>query len=290
MPAIMADALYTSIAQDENADPYLKVLTVPDWEASIANLLPPEELKTLSNDILDSVFGYLNNETDSASISLLPLKRQLAGPQGVEVIKLILNAQPDCTIEQLMQMGLGFFNGELTLCKPPEEMMGLVTPLIESQLQSMVRTIPDEVTMISSEKSRTPDDPRIRLNMIRTIMKLTLVFPVMFLIGITASAVRSLADWLKWWGISLLITGILGLFAALLSAPLIPWMLETMILQGVPNMPIALLDVIGSVTGSLTREILRPVVIQATILAIVGTGMTFIYWIINRNKYPSKAS
>ena len=289
MPAIMADALHTSISQDENADPYLKVLTVADWEASIANLLPPEELKILSEDTLNSIFGYLNNETDSVTVSLLLLKRQLSGPQGAEVVQLILSAQPDCTLEQLMQMGLGFLSGELTICKPPEEMMGLVTPLIESQLQFIVGTIPDQVNLISGEKSKTPDDPRIRLNFIRTITKWTPLFPVMFLIGVTTFAVRNLADWLKWWGIPFIITGILGTFAALISMPLVPWMMEAVILQIGPDMPPVFLGALGNITGSFTREIIRPVFIQAIILVILGAGLIVGKWIINRNGHSSKA-
>ena len=42
-----------------------------------------------------------------------------------------------CTAEQLLQLGLGLLGGDIKLCNPPEELTGLATPLIESQLQVM---------------------------------------------------------------------------------------------------------------------------------------------------------
>ena len=94
MPAILANALQTSIAENANADPYLKPLTVADWEKTISSLLPSAELKTLTDHTLDSIFDYLNGNADSAAISLLPFKTHLAGDSGVEVVKQILRIQP----------------------------------------------------------------------------------------------------------------------------------------------------------------------------------------------------
>ncbi len=151
MPAILAGALQTSIAQNGNTDPFLTTLSPVELEAAITDLLPPEDLKTLSDETLDSVFNYLNKQTDSVSVSLLPIKSRLAGPAGADLVNRIINAQPDCTLEQLLQMGMGFFSGDIALCKPPEEMMGLIAPMIESQLQFVTTAIPDQVVLVSTE-------------------------------------------------------------------------------------------------------------------------------------------
>ena len=70
MPEILASALHTSILQNVNADPYLKALTVENWNATIISLLPPAEIKALTDSTLDSVFNYLNGNTNSVVISL----------------------------------------------------------------------------------------------------------------------------------------------------------------------------------------------------------------------------
>jgi len=284
MPAIMAETIQTSITQDPNSDPFLKVLTRSDWEASIASILPPDELKVISNNALDSVFAYLNNESNSASISLILLKARIAGPQGTETVLRIIAVQPDCTLEQLMQMGLGFLSGELAFCKPPEEMIGLVTPLIETQLQVITRSIPDEVTLISSKGSNISDDPRIRLNLLRTAMKWTLVFPLISLIGITVLAIRNVRDWLMWWGYPLLVTGAISLFAALIGSPILRMVIQDVMQKESGNLlPPILIPLMGEAVSAVSRQILQPVVIEGLILGILGSGMVFTEYLLKKS-------
>src|SRR3990172_7105364 len=84
MPAVLAEALTTAIRQNEDADEYLKALTASDWEAVISSLLPPEELKVLTDSTLDSTFDYLNDRSNSVVVSLVPFKLRLASPAGVQ--------------------------------------------------------------------------------------------------------------------------------------------------------------------------------------------------------------
>jgi len=283
MPAIMAETIHTSITQDASSDPFLKVLTRADWEASIANILPPDELKIISNNALDSVFAYLNNETNSASISLILLKARIAGPQGAETVLHILNAQPACSLEQLMQMGLGFLSGEVILCKPPEEMMGLVTPLIETQLQVITRSIPDEVTLISSEGSSSANDSRMRLNTVRTVMKWTPIFPFLFLIGVTVFAVRNLTDWLKWWGYPFLIMGVTGMFLSLIGSPILGLVIQGMIQKQAGSLlPPILIPLMGETVSVVAGQILIPVTIEGLILGILGSGMVLTEYLLKK--------
>src|SRR5574342_793638 len=80
MPGILAEILAGAIRQNAVADAYLRSFTVQDWESFVSALLPPEELKTLANNSLESTFDYLNSKTDSVVISLLPFKKHLVSP------------------------------------------------------------------------------------------------------------------------------------------------------------------------------------------------------------------
>ncbi len=146
MPAILGTTLATYITENGNALPFLQVLTVEDWQNSIVTLLPPEELKGMANNALDATFDYLNSRTNSAIISLLPIKTHLAGESGIQLVIQILHRQPACTTEQLTQMALGLFGGQIVLCNPPEQAIGLMMPFIQTQLQSMTAIFPNEVT------------------------------------------------------------------------------------------------------------------------------------------------
>lgn len=271
MPAILADALHTSIAQNANVDPFLRNLPPAELEAAIADILPSEDLKALADDTLDSLFGYLNNRSDAVSISLLPVKSRLAGPAGEALVMRVLNAQPDCTLEQLLQMGMGFLSGEIALCKPPAEMMGMVTPMLGSQLQFMATAIPDSVVLVSAADMTV--DPRIRLDGARLVMKWSPLLPVLLLVALTALAVRSFTDWLKWWGYPFLAIGGISALAAIIGSPVLGLVIQAVIRSQAGFLPPILTSALGETVSAVSRQILSPVILQGVVLGFVGFGM-----------------
>jgi hypothetical protein len=231
----------------------------------------------MANNALDSTFNYLNGQTNSAVISLVPVKVQLAGPSGMNVVLQVLSLQPACTAEQLTQMALGLLGGEIALCNPPPEAIGLMTPFLQSQLQTMTTLIPNEVTFIPGTLSGTPDDPRLRLNTIRSTIKLTPFLPLLLLVGITIFAVRSLTDWLTWWGWPLALAGVVSVILGLAGAPLVGWILQLLIQsQATVLIPPVFISSIAETTSAVARQMLLPVLVQGAILGILGLGMAIL--------------
>jgi len=277
MPAILGTALTTYIAENGSAVPFLQVLTVEDWQNSVLLLLPPEELKGMANNALDATFDYLNGRTNSAAISLLPVKVHLAGEAGLQLVLQILRRQPACTVEQLTQMALGLSGGQIVLCNPPEQAIGLMMPFIQTQLQSMTAVFPNEVLFISGAASGTPDDPRLELNAVRSAIRLTPFLPVLFLFGIAIFAVRSLVDWLTWWGWPLMFAGGVSVLTGLFGSPMVGGILRLVIQnQGAVLIPPVLASSIAETASAVARQMLAPVVIEGIILGIVGLGMVII--------------
>jgi hypothetical protein len=290
MPAILGTAITTYITENGGAVPFLQLLTVEDWQNSIVLLLPPEELKGMANNALDATFDYLNGRTNSAVISLLPVKAHLAGESGLQLVLQILRRQPACTVEQLTQMALGLSGGQIVLCNPPEQAIGLMMPFIQSQLQSMTTMFPNEVTFISGAASGTPDDPRLELNAARSAVKLALFLPVLFLFGIAVFAVRSLVDWLTWWGWPLMFAGGIGVLVALFGSPVIGGILQLVIQnQGAILIPPVLASSIAETASAVVREMLAPVVIEGLILGIVGLGMVVVATFLAAREAKNKA-
>jgi len=278
MPSILANTLSTTILQNQNVPTFIKTLTLTDWEAAISSMLPPEELKAITDDALDSIFDYINRRADSVTISVIPLKSHFVGASGVEVVKQVLRAQPACTAEQLQAIAIGFLSGgDIILCSPPEDVLRFLTPVIESQIQIMTVAIPDEVTLISSVLSGTPNDPRLRLNNVRLLMLLSPLLPAAFLLGITIFAVRSLKEWLTWWGWPIFITGAGGLLVTMLGSPVIGFIVRNfMQIQGAGFIPPSLLTTMQETASSVTREILKPVTLEGLILALIGLAMAIV--------------
>jgi hypothetical protein len=277
MPAVLATALTTTMGPNINAIPFLRALTLENWQNIISMLLPPEELKAMANNALDSIFDYLNGKTNSVVISLLPVKAQLAGDSGMRVVLQILSLQPACTTEQLTQMALGLLSGEIALCNPPPEAIGLLTPFMQAQLQTLTTIIPNEITLVPGTLGGTPQDPRLKLNTIRFAIKLTPLIPAFLLIAMTVFAVRSFVDWLTWWGWSFMLAGAGSVLIGLVGAPLVGWILQLLIQnQGTILIPPVFVSSIAETTSAVARQMLVPILIQGALLGFVGLGMVIV--------------
>ena len=276
MPAILANAVTTIITQTPSLPTFVKTLTVTNWESTIVSVLPPQEVKLITDQALDSIFDYINRRTNSVVISVIPLKSRLVGPSGVEVVRQVLRAQPACTPEQLQAIALGFLSGgDILLCSPPEDVMALLTPVIESQVPALAFAIPDQITLVPEALSDTPSDPRLRINNARLFLLFSPLLPVTFLLAITIFAVRGLRDWLIWWGLTLSLTGAGSLLMAVLGAPVVGLIVRGFIqTRGASFIPPILLSTLQETASSVTSEILNPVAVGGLILAVVGVTMT----------------
>lgn len=278
MPRILADSLTTAIAQNQLASTYLKSFTAQNWESAISTLIPPEEMKALANSTLDSTFDYLNYRTNTAVISLLPFKSRLVGPAAVDAILQLFNTQPVCTVDQIIELTFAALSGgDLIFCNPPPEAVEVVRPLIQSQLQTMTVAIPNEVTLISTPQPDTPQDPRSNLRLARTIMQITPLFPLAFLLGLTIFAVRGLVDWLKWWGWPFLLTGLASILIAIPGTSVFGYVFQLLMArQGFGFLPPHLLSTLREAVSAIVDEILGPVAFVGFVLAGIGLLMVLV--------------
>lgn len=283
MPAILAAAVQGMIAQNPNAYPFLKELTLEDWQSTIASILPAEELRAVTDGALDSTFEYVNQRSDSVIITLLPIKARLAGPSGMDIVNRFLSTQPACTIEQLQTMALGFLGGNIALCNPPPEAMGLIAPFVQSQIQTVAVNFPDQITLVPATESGTPNDPRLQLHMVRSAVRFSPFFVFLLLLSIAVFAVRSIQDLLVWWGWPLAITGGASAIIALIGAPAIGLFLQFLIqTQGFIPLPALLAPSISETISAVTNQMLAPVIWQGSVMALIGGAMIVVGFLLGR--------
>ena len=288
MPALLASTLQTFVSQNSAGFPFLRELSVEDWQSTISSLLPPEELRALADGALDSTFEYVNGRSNIVVISLLPVKARLIGESGVDVIRQFLKTQPTCTIDQLTQMALGFLGGSVALCNPPEEAIGLFEPFIQSQLQTLNAAFPNEVIVFAGPESGAPDDPRTRLQLVRSAVRFSPFLPILLLLAVALFAVRSIRDFLVWWGWPLLIAGAISAVLGLVGSPLVGWFLQFMIqTQGAAFIPPLLAPIIGETATAVASQMLIPVAVQGVVIAMIGLVMVIIGLLLGRRTiYP----
>lgn len=277
--------------------PNMRNLTARDWETIIAILLPPAELEALAENTLDQIFAYLDGKTDSVNIPLLKLKERITGPAGQDAIQQLIIAQPPCTEEQLVQMAAGALGGEggMVFCNPPEEILAIMLPELQSQLGSLATKIPDEAVIIkpyNGPLAATPGggplsaDPFTTIRYVRLGLRWSPLLPFAFLLLVTLFGVRSLKYWLRWWGIPIFFVGGIALVLGIALLPAMNWAWNAFVITKIPPFLAAYIGRIGHGLASfILQDLSKQIIIQTTILIILGlAAWVGSYFIMDRRK------
>jgi hypothetical protein len=272
LPVVMADAMLASTTDTSKLPVVMRGMSQDAWKAFFRTMLPPETLKVMGDDILNSSFAYLNMQTNSVQLSLIPLKSSMVSDTGVQAVFSLLNSQPDCTLGQIAQMAIDLLTkSEMQFCKPPSELIPMLTPAIQEQMQVATLAVPDQITLISAP---TENDPRVKLATARMVMRLSPIFPLGFLLLMTIFTVNSLKGWLSWWGIPLSITGVLASLMSLGGAPIFGAILQRVLVNRMPAfLPTILLGYASDLASAMLQALLRPVLWQGLLIAFIGLIM-----------------
>lgn len=283
LPAVMAEAMTNSGADQSQFPVVMQGMSREAWEGFFRSLLPPEMLRVMGDDMLNSAFAYINRETDAIQLNLAPLKVSLASETGVQAVLSLLGTLPACDLFQIGQMTLNLFSGgQIELCNPPADLHPMLAPVIQGQLQFTASTIPDQLTLVTASSQ---DDPRQRLEILRLFMRFSLILPLIFLLTLTALAVRSLSEWLTWWGVPFFVTGASAYLTGLLGAPIFGSVLQRILVNRMPDyLPLFLLDFASDFASAMVRALLNPVMWQGLVLAVLGAGMAGVGYLLNLKK------
>jgi hypothetical protein len=274
--------------EDDGPPAYLKNLTQEQWESVLTQVLTPAWTQTQTESALDQLFTFLDSDdgTVSITISLVDLKANLSGQNGVNIVRDLVNAQPPCT-EQLLDMLFDIASGdftpdELLLCAPPESLFDELTPEIETALGAILQEIPDEAmieqNLFGGDEDRGSQgegpNPISSIRSIRLLLRFSPLLPFLFLGLLTLFGVRSLKGLLLWWGIPIGIVGLSALALALLGLPIFTWAWNYYIDVRIPHVLNREFVVIGFETlRFIFRSILRTIAIQGGLVAFVGIIM-----------------
>ncbi len=287
-PLLLGDLVTKNLGN--SAPAFMQRLTPTQWKSLVETLLPKEQLQTMTEESINQVLAYLNSETLTPMISLVPLKQSLAGPAGLKAALTIIQAQPDCTLQQIAAIIASFSTGEL--CNPPKAVLDLFQPVIQTELQTTAAAIPDQVIIIPDAGSPTQQAALEFLRVLRLIVRLSPLIPLALLLGITIFAVRSFKGWLAWWGWPLMITGLPGMYIGFSGAPLFRAMVERSLSK---NLTISLspevVSSIRSLADAALREMLKPAGLESAVMFIVGLLMVIIaFYLAYRDKKKIAAS
>jgi hypothetical protein len=236
-------------------------------------------MELMVESILDNIFAFLNGDIDRVKVSLVALKNRLSGPAGEDLIMQIINSQPPCTEEDLAQLIGAAGNEGMVLCKPPEDLLVIIIPILQQQLKDVVTQLPEEAMLVkpnptdpsSSGVGPLGNDPIAAIRVVRLILHLTPLLPLVFLLLVTLFGVRSLKGWMRWWGIPFFITGFISIGLGFLSPPAISKVWSTFVAPRMPAfLTVGVTDIVRKMVLYLAHDLTEHIVFQALILLVFG--------------------
>ncbi len=280
--------------------PFMQNLKSSDWETIFKTITTPEDLQIMTESMLDQIFAYLNGETETVKLSLIALKGRLSGQAGLDVVNQLLQAQPPCTPDQIVQMvnSVNSKAGIQVLCNPGNDLLDIGQSLVLEQLNTAVAKIPDEAVIIKPALTGSlppgsgpfGSDPISTIRMVRLILRMSPLLPLASLILVTIFGVRSLKGWMRWWGIPIFIAGVIALVLMLTALPVINWAWINYVAPRIP--PYIPTDIAG-IGQNIIRFIIHAltgyIMLQAIILTVVGLALWIGSIFIKRKEKPHTA-
>jgi hypothetical protein len=273
----------------------LQNLSADNWDSIVTSLAPPDILRSEVEGLIDQFFAYLNGEQDTVNLDLTPVKNRLVGSAGQDALLSLIHAQPACTLQQIAQYLASALSGQgLSICRPPDSLLTQAQPILQAALRQLAGQLPDSILLIpatSTQGSTSGSSPAQTLatafHNARLIMRLSPDLPLVFLLLISLLAVRSPKNWLRWWGIPLCVTGLVGAIVVLFLSSSFEGIWNNNITTGLPSSLAPALIALGhDLLRSIFLGWLGGLLISCIFYCLLGLGLAIGSIFIHSNNHP----
>jgi len=267
------------------AEVFFKNVGRSDWEIVAKQVITPDWVKTQTESLVNQVFDYANNDSSELTmkVSLIDVKERLGGQIGFDTYMAIISTKPECDMLELAQWLLSPLIDILPICKIPENADFFVfsapdpKEVVPQVLANWANTLPEEKDLASSLEEtdiQELDDYLAAIRLTRTVAGIFIVVSILFLLlTLISPQVRSLKGWLRYWGVPLLVAGILCTLTAIALSVLMIWQINDLF-DSLADIFVPGVIKIGKDIGQdITFSLATPLGILGVIMLLCGFGM-----------------
>ncbi|TET37288.1 MAG: hypothetical protein E3J69_02785 [Anaerolineales bacterium] len=206
--------------------PMFQYLSSAEREEILTTLMPPEWVDAQLDNVIHSFFTWVESEQPEPRIAvdLVPLKEGLLKGGLRRIIDTLIDSWPSCTTDEIEIMREELMRtGEIPIevCEPPEPYRSQVLDFAVAELGFLVRGQPDKIPLIDSLDASPAEVTEFKeqFRFLRSVMMWGWFLPASLLGVIMILVICSMRDIGQWWGIPLLVGGLLSImFIGIVSA------------------------------------------------------------------------
>ncbi|MGB2895425.1 MAG: hypothetical protein WBB65_04580 [Anaerolineales bacterium] len=198
--------------------PMFQNLSQAEREEILTTLMPPEWVDAQLDNIIHAFFAWIDSETPAPRIvvDLLPLKQGLLKGGLRRTLDTVIDSWPSCTTDEIDIMSQELMRTgviPIEVCEPPEPYRSQLLDFTVAELAFLIRGQPDKLQLIDSLDAPPTEISVVKeqLQFLRSVMMWGWFFPASLLGVIMILVIRSMRDLGQWWGIPLLIGGLLSI-------------------------------------------------------------------------------
>ncbi len=194
-------------------------LSAAELDAIADALFPPGWVADQVSSVLDQLYAWPYSEELGLKLTLdfRPVSAWLSSGGAHDLIETLVDSWPACSVEQVEQMvAEAAATGEVGVryCEPPEPYRSVLVDGAAAALTAQAEAIAPLVRVGPEDPSGADADQimavKEQIRLMRVVLTYGWILPLSLLGLIMALAVRSYPDLSVWWGIPLLIGGLLG--------------------------------------------------------------------------------
>jgi hypothetical protein len=275
-------------------DSATQYLTQDERQAMIDLLVPETWVKDQIRRVSAEFFAWFESPSTRLvlTVDTAPVAARLESGAAARVVEMMVESWPACTLEDVGEMiGIGAAPGEqgFPYCEPPEPLRGVVVSAAAGTLRLLGEGMPSSVAVVdqgfgdSDKLMQTKEQVR----MLRFVARWGILASIGLLGVITMLAVRSWKGLTRWWGMPLLLGGLLAFMPVLLGGRFLRLMVSRLTagLGGVT----AIMELAQALAEAIGAAVLRPLIWQAALVTFIGLALLLLSLIGQRRAEASAA-
>ena len=260
-------------------------------------LIPPEWARAQVGGALESLYAWMDNDSPSpvVPLDLRPIQQSLLTGGAERLVETILDSWPACTVEQIEELAMAAIQGgevQMPYCEPPEPYRSAISLMATQGLIEGARALPPTIDLLGQDPAQSPQDLagamalKEQLRLMRALARWGWLLPLSFLGIIMALVVRSFRGLTRWWGIPLLIGGLLSVVGVFVASGLAQRLVAQALGDGLPE---ELVRLLRSLLDGLRDRILGRMLVQSVVVTLGAVLLLFLGYLLGRRKAAPSA-